>query len=101
MPNVVLEAMAAARPIVAFDVEGIAEAFGDDASRQIAAREDRAGFIERLVEIAARFRLCKRVWELRTATELSGNSPWKTWSPDMSGSISNCVDERLWLALGR
>jgi glycosyltransferase involved in cell wall biosynthesis len=57
MANVVLEAMAAARPIVAFDVEGIAEALGDDASQQIAAREDRDGFIERLVEIAANFDL--------------------------------------------
>ncbi len=57
MPNVVLEAMAASRPIVAFEVEGIAEALGNDASRQIAAREDRDGFIERVVEIAANFDL--------------------------------------------
>jgi glycosyltransferase involved in cell wall biosynthesis len=53
MPNVVLEAMAAARPVVGFDVEGIVDGLGDDASRQIAPRRDRAGFVERLVEIAS------------------------------------------------
>jgi glycosyltransferase involved in cell wall biosynthesis len=57
MPNVVLEAMAAARPIVAFDVEGIAESLGDEALRQIAPREDHSGFIERVVEIATDFDL--------------------------------------------
>ena len=61
MPNIVLEAMAAARPIVAFDVEGIAEALGEDASRQIAAHKDRDGFIERMVEIAADFELQLRL----------------------------------------
>jgi glycosyltransferase involved in cell wall biosynthesis len=61
MPNVVLEAMAAARPMVAFNVEGIAEALGEDASRQIAAHKDRDGFIERMVEIAADFELQLRL----------------------------------------
>jgi glycosyltransferase involved in cell wall biosynthesis len=52
MPNVVLEAMAAARPIVAFDVEGIADAIGDLASLQIISRDDRCWFIDRVVKIA-------------------------------------------------
>ncbi len=53
MPNVVLEAMAAARPVVAFNVEGVSDAVGDDASRQLVPAGDRAAFIERTIEIAS------------------------------------------------
>lgn len=53
MPNVVLEAMAAARPVVAFNVEGAADALGGDANGQIIPRGDAAGFVKRVVEIAS------------------------------------------------
>jgi glycosyltransferase involved in cell wall biosynthesis len=57
MSNVVLEAMAAARPIVAFGVEGMSDAIGDARSPQIVAEKDRASFIDRVAEIAADERL--------------------------------------------
>ena len=41
MPNVVLEAMAAGKPVVATDVEGVAEALGPDAAEQIVPLDDR------------------------------------------------------------
>ena len=50
MSNAVLEAMAASRPVVAFDVEGMTEAIGDAQSPQIVSRDDRATFIDRIVE---------------------------------------------------
>jgi glycosyltransferase involved in cell wall biosynthesis len=50
MPNVVLEAMAAARPVVACDVTGVRELLGD-ADEQIARADDAAGFARRIVEI--------------------------------------------------
>jgi glycosyltransferase involved in cell wall biosynthesis len=53
MSNVVLEAMAAARPVVAFDVEGMIDAIGEASSPQIVPREDLDGFIQRVAEIAA------------------------------------------------
>ena len=40
MPNVVLEAMASSRPVLAADVEGIRELLGNDAGPQIAAPGD-------------------------------------------------------------
>jgi glycosyltransferase involved in cell wall biosynthesis len=74
MPNVVLEAMVAARPVVAFDVEGVVDALGDHASRQIATRGDRAGFVERVVEIASNAELqgnFGRLNQNRAGAELS------------------------------
>ena len=53
MPNVVLEAMAAARPVMAFNVEGMCDALGGDASRQLVPAGDRTEFIERTIEIAS------------------------------------------------
>jgi glycosyltransferase involved in cell wall biosynthesis len=53
MSNVVLEAMAAGRPVVAFDVQGMSDAIGDARSRQIVSVSDRTGFIDRVAEIAA------------------------------------------------
>jgi glycosyltransferase involved in cell wall biosynthesis len=53
MPNAVLEAMAAGRAVVAFDVEGTKDALGDEESPQIVSRNDRADFIDRIAEFAA------------------------------------------------
>ncbi|MBX9789940.1 MAG: glycosyltransferase [Pirellulales bacterium] len=50
MPNVVLEAMAAGRPIVACDASGVRELLGPS-SRQVIKSDDSRGFAERLVEI--------------------------------------------------
>jgi glycosyltransferase involved in cell wall biosynthesis len=52
MSNVILEGMAATRPIVAFDVEGVADTIGDRASLQIVTTADQSGFIKRVVDIA-------------------------------------------------
>jgi glycosyltransferase involved in cell wall biosynthesis len=53
MPNVVLEAMAAGRPVVASRVEGVAELLGDDgADLQSVEPGDAAAFITRVVSFA-------------------------------------------------
>jgi starch synthase (maltosyl-transferring) len=50
MPNVVLEAMATGRPVVACDVSGVRELLGPSA-RQLVDVDDSRGFAERLVAI--------------------------------------------------
>jgi glycosyltransferase involved in cell wall biosynthesis len=50
MPNVVLEAMAAGRPVVATDVEGVAEVLGRDGG-QVVASDDPRAFAEKVAEI--------------------------------------------------
>lgn len=52
MPNVVLEAMAAARPVVATQVEGVVELLGELASEQAVSVGDLEGFTERIVQLA-------------------------------------------------
>lgn len=49
MPNVVLEAMASGRAVVATDVEGVREGLGPNAPQQLAAVDDPRGFAERIV----------------------------------------------------
>jgi glycosyltransferase involved in cell wall biosynthesis len=51
MPNVVLEAMASCRPVLATDVEGVRELLGggDDAERQTVRHGDTPAFVEKLV----------------------------------------------------
>ncbi len=52
MPNVLLEAMAARLPFVAFDVEGVREVVGDDADPQIVPAEDVDAFMESVTTIS-------------------------------------------------
>ena len=52
MPNVVLEAMAAGKPIVATDVEGVAEALGPQAAEQTVSPGDAEAFADKVVAIA-------------------------------------------------
>ncbi len=51
MPNVVLEAMAAGRAMVATDVEGVREALGPMAPQQVVAVNDPRGFAERIAAL--------------------------------------------------
>jgi glycosyltransferase involved in cell wall biosynthesis len=51
MPNVVLEAMAASKPIVATRVEGIAEVLGERAADQTVARGDKQALVERMTSL--------------------------------------------------
>ena len=53
MPNVVLEAMAAGRPVVACDVTGARELLGTG-DQKIARPDDSAGFARRIVEICGK-----------------------------------------------
>jgi glycosyltransferase involved in cell wall biosynthesis len=51
MPNVVLEAMASRRPIVATNVEGVCELLGSSVSRQAVPHGNTQDFTEKVVEI--------------------------------------------------
>ena len=53
MPNIVLEAMATAKPLVATRVEGVVDALGDAANEQTVATGDATGFVEAVVNIAS------------------------------------------------
>jgi glycosyltransferase involved in cell wall biosynthesis len=48
MPNVVLEAMAASRPVVAYDVEGVTEALGPAAAQQVVRPEHAEALVAKL-----------------------------------------------------
>ncbi len=52
MPNVVLEAMAAGKPVVATQAEGVTELLGDLAEPQSCPAGDAAGFAERIIRLA-------------------------------------------------
>lgn len=52
MPNVVLEAMACGKPVIATDVEGVKELLGEASEPQIAAQEDTETFVQKILEIA-------------------------------------------------
>ena len=51
MPNVVLEAMAAGKPVVACDVEGVSELLGPWADAQVVPPGDAEAFLDRLAAI--------------------------------------------------
>jgi glycosyltransferase involved in cell wall biosynthesis len=53
MPNVVLEAMASRRPVVATDVEGVREALGPSAARQLVRYGDSQDLVDRIVGLAS------------------------------------------------
>jgi len=52
MPNVVLEAMAAARPVIATQVHGVAELLGDGAAAQVVPSHDTEAFVDAVVRVA-------------------------------------------------
>ncbi len=62
MPNVVLEAMAACRPVVSTDVQGVAELIGDN-DRQVVPVSDPQAFVDAVVGICGDQRLAKRLGE--------------------------------------
>jgi starch synthase (maltosyl-transferring) len=51
MPNVILEAMAAEKPVVSFAVQGVADLLGDAGSPQVAAAGDYADFCQKVIDI--------------------------------------------------
>ena len=51
MPNVILEAMAAGKPVVATDVEGVAEALGPSAAEQIVSPRSPELFADKLIDL--------------------------------------------------
>ncbi|WP_164101934.1 glycosyltransferase [Candidatus Laterigemmans baculatus] len=53
MPNVVLEAMAAGRPVVAADVEGVSELLGEEAGLQSYPPGDAGAMLERIARLLA------------------------------------------------
>jgi starch synthase (maltosyl-transferring) len=61
MPNVVLEAMASGRAIVATDVEGVREALGPNAKHQVVSANDPSGFSERIATLLADSALRQRL----------------------------------------
>jgi starch synthase (maltosyl-transferring) len=63
MSNVVLEAMASRKPVVAFAAEGISELLSND-PQQVAARDDWPGLIDRVVEIVGDISPQQRLGEI-------------------------------------
>ncbi len=52
MPNVLLEAMSAGKPVVATQAEGVMELLGDGAAQQSCPAGDAAGFAQRILRLA-------------------------------------------------
>ncbi len=74
MPNVVLEAMAAGKPVVAIHAEGVTELLGDGAAQQSCSAGDAVGFAERVVRLAQDRTLAAELGahnQLRVAAEFS------------------------------
>jgi glycosyltransferase involved in cell wall biosynthesis len=74
MPNAILEAMAAARPVVATEVHGAAELLGDNAGGQITPPHDAQAFVDAVVRIASDAALATRLGQRnrqRAASEFS------------------------------
>ena len=74
MPNVVLEAMAAGKPVVTTDVEGVAELLGPDDHEQLVNQDDSEAFIQKVVAICGDPQLADRLGrqnQQRGQTQLS------------------------------
>jgi starch synthase (maltosyl-transferring) len=77
MPNVVLEAMASGRPVVATDVEGVGDLLGPSAGPQMVSPNDPEGFADKVVAILSDAPLAARLGEenrLRAAEQFSPES---------------------------
>ncbi|OHB76794.1 MAG: hypothetical protein A2W31_12690 [Planctomycetes bacterium RBG_16_64_10] len=61
MPRVVLEAMASGRPVVATEVEGVAELLGEQAPGQLVPALDGAAFVAAVVALARNQRLAAEI----------------------------------------
>jgi glycosyltransferase involved in cell wall biosynthesis len=61
MPNVVLEAMASGKPVVATDVEGVDELLGPAAEAQMTPTNDPEGFADKVVAIIRNAQLATRL----------------------------------------
>lgn len=67
MPNVVLEAMAAGRPVVTTEVHGVEELLGEHHTRQVVPADSPSAFVEAVVRIAADRVLAARLGEQNRA----------------------------------
>jgi glycosyltransferase involved in cell wall biosynthesis len=76
MPNILLETMAAAKPIVTTDVHGARELLGSAAQSQITPQADSAAFVDAVVRIGSDSALAARLGALnreRAASDFSMN----------------------------
>ena len=74
MPNVVLEAMAAGKPVVSTQAEGVLELLGPGATVQSCSADDPAGFADRIIRLAQDRTLAAELGaqnQRRAATEFS------------------------------
>ena len=65
MPNVILEAMAAAVPVVSFDVPGVLQLLGEGVREQVVCRADCRGEAERIEQFAQRTAALAKTPQLR------------------------------------
>jgi glycosyltransferase involved in cell wall biosynthesis len=63
MPNIVLEAMAAARPVVSTEVHGVRELLGSAAAKQVTPQNDAQHFVEAVVDLCTDRDLAARIGE--------------------------------------
>jgi len=91
MPNVILEAMAAARPVVASRAEGVAELLGDGTGEQTVPTRSAVEFRERLTSLLAK----------RDSLKLMGSRNQERAIQQFSIENSRAAYERLYSAIAR
>ena len=64
MPNVVLEAMALGKPVMASRVQGVVELLGPAAAEQTAPWSDTAAFVQKLVPLARDSVRCEQLGQI-------------------------------------